>query len=400
LPDPWSSPRIVGGLYCDFLVRDEARAETWLVLGESRGDEGAPVEARRREIERALTDVELAAPRVRPMRPLVRHTSSHEHRDRIERARAEIAAGEYYQVNLAHRFTRAIEGSPTDLYRRLRAVNPAPYMAYIAWDRESASDAESFPNGALLSASPELLFEFDGRTARTRPIKGTAPRGKTRAEDQCLARALLASEKDRAELAMIVDLERNDLGRVARPGSVRVERFPELASYASVHHLSADVVAEVRERVDAIDVLAALFPGGSVTGAPKLASMRAIAALEGEGRGFFTGSAGFIDARGQACFNILIRTLVWRPHAECTERFDGSTEQGDIGDVGEVSYHVGGGITWSSNAEDEDNESLAKGAALALALEASSPPQRPISRPSSRAKSSCASDTAREGVTR
>ena len=370
--DPWRSPRIVGGLYTDFIVRDEASGATWLVLGEAPGDGRASVGERRREIESLLASGasahDPARASVRPIGPLVRHTSPREHMARIDRARELIAAGEFYQVNLAHRFTRTVQADPADLYHRLRAVNPAPFMAYFAWDRDNASGAGDFPHGALLSASPELLFELEGRIARTRPIKGTIARCATKRADDRAARALLASEKDRAELAMIVDLERNDLGRIARPGSVRVERMAHLESYASVHHLSADVVAELGAGVDAFDVLASLFPGGSITGAPKLASMSAIRALEGEGRGFFTGSAGFVDTRGRACFNILIRTLVWRPtERDGDARRTGGAEPEPV--RGEVSFHVGGGITWSSIAADEDRETLAKGIALEAALE-------------------------------
>ncbi len=402
--DPWRSPRVVGGLYTDFLVRDESTGAMWLVLGESPGDDRANVAERRREIESALAGADVAHvvahEATRPAGPLVRHTTASEHRSRIERARELIAAGDFYQVNLAHRFTRAMQGDPVELYRRLRTVNPAPYMAYFAWDADNASGAGAFRSGALLSASPELLFELDQGIARTRPIKGTAPRAATKRADDRAARALLASEKDKAELAMIVDLERNDLGRIARPGSVRVERMPHLESYANVHHLSADVVAELRAGVDAFDVLVSLFPGGSVTGAPKLASMHAIRALEGEGRGFFTGSAGFVDTRGSARFNILIRTLVWRPseapNAPSVRRSDApiaafarrgeapiaepkrggersrsahARDDAPTSVHGEVSFHVGSGITWSSNAGDEDRETLAKGRALEAALE-------------------------------
>ncbi len=358
-PDPWRSPRIAGGLYVDFIVRDEERGAAWLVLGDEPGDGRPGVKARRREILDLLELDAPPAPEPRPLGPLVRHTPADVHRARIESARERIAAGDFYQANLAHRFTRAMEGHPVEIYRRLRAVNPAPYMGFLAWDRETASVGEGFPTGALLSASPELLLEFDGQLVRTRPIKGTAPRGKTPAEDGRRARALLASAKDRAELAMIVDLERNDLGRIGSPGSVRVERFPHLETYASVHHLAADVVARARPGLGAVDVLAALFPGGSITGAPKLAAMEAIARLEGEGRGFFTGSLGFLDLRGRACFNILIRTLIWRP--------DPASPPGTP--RGEVSFHVGGGITWSSDARAEDAETLTKGKALAAALE-------------------------------
>jgi len=341
-PDPWRSPRIVGGLYVDFIVRDERNGEAWLVLGEDPGDDRPDVESRRREILALLDAPEERSPAPRPIGPLVRWTSAEEHGSRIGRAREEIAAGNYYQVNLAHRFTRPMEGDPVDLYRALRARHPAPYMGYLA----------GHAGMALLSASPELLLEFDGELARTRPIKGTAPRGRTIEEDERRARELLASEKDLAELAMIVDLERNDLGRVCVPGSVRVERHGHLESYATVHHLSADVVGLALPGVDAVDLLAALFPGGSVTGAPKLAAMEAIARLEGEGRGFFTGALGFLGLDGRAAFNILIRTLVWKSSPR-----------------GEVSFHVGGGITWSSDARAEDDETLAKGAALAAVLE-------------------------------
>jgi len=335
--DPWNSPRVAGGIYVDFIVRDERTARVWLVLGEDPGDGRADLASRERSILELLGR---PAPRaaVRATGPLVRRTAPEEHRARIESARERIAAGDFYQANLAHRFTREMEGDPIDLYRRLREVNPAPYAGYLA-----------FEGGAILSSSPELLLEFDGRLARTKPIKGTARRRPEPAADAEAARALLASAKDRAELAMIVDLERNDLGRVSRAGSVEVAAFPRLETYASVHHLVAEVVAHPRPGADAVDLLAALFPGGSITGAPKLAAMDAIAELEGEGRGFFTGSLGFADLRGRACFNILIRTLFWRP--------------------GEVSFHVGGGITWSSDPRAEDEETLAKAASLAAALE-------------------------------
>ncbi len=302
--------------------------------GSSRAQHEAALRARLAEPAPALA-------RPHGVAPLVRHTQAAEHCARIERIRADIAAGEYYQANLAHRFTCAVEGHPLAWFVRLVRINPAPYMAFL-----------DFGAGALLSASPELLLEVDGRSARSRPIKGTARRASETDADRALAEALLASEKDRAELAMIVDLVRNDLGRVARTGSVRVEGdFPRLESFAGVHHLLADVVAELAPGRDAIDALAALFPGGSITGAPKLASMGAIAREEGAGRGFFTGSLGFVDVRGRAAWNILIRTLVWRPRP------------GAAG-AGEFSFHVGGGITWSSRAEDEERETLVKAARL------------------------------------
>jgi len=330
--DSWQLPLRVGGTYTDFLVRDEASGECWLALG----DPAREAEVRSRLDRRAP---ELARPR--PTGPLVRHTTREQHMARVERVREEIAAGEYYQANLAHRFTRAVAGHPLAWFERLARVNPAPYMGYL-----------DFGAGAILSASPELLLEVEGRRARSRPIKGTAPRAGDAREDRALGAGLLASEKDRAELAMIVDLVRNDLGRVARPGGVRVEGgFPRLESYAGLHHLMADVVADLAQGRTALDALAALFPGGSITGAPKLASMAAIAREEGEGRGFFSGSLGYLDVRGNACWNILIRTLVWRR------------------EPAEFSFHVGGGITWSSDADAEERETLLKAARLIETLE-------------------------------
>ncbi len=337
--DPWASPAIAGGIYLDFVVRDDRTQDGWLVLGREPGDGRPPLDERRAEIVDLLAR-EAPPPSFLPSGPLVRQTPPAAHAARIERARAAIAAGDFYQANLAHRFTRRIEGDPIDLYRALRATNPAPYAGYLA-----------HAGGAILSSSPELLIEYDGEIARTRPIKGTIARGANAIEDARAAERLLASAKDRAELAMIVDLERNDLGRACEPGSVRVEEFPRVETYAAVHHLVADVVGRPRAGVDALDLLAALFPGGSITGAPKLAAMRAIAELEGGGRGFFTGSLGFVDLRGRATWNILIRTMVWRPEPS------------------EVSFHVGSGITWSSEARAEDDETLAKAAALAAALE-------------------------------
>lgn len=344
-PEPFGFAPLIGGVYCDFLVRDERSRRTWLVLGDTPGDARQALDRRRERIMHELG-------RARPATALKagvlgRCVSADEHRARVERCRASISRGELYQANLAHRFTCEVEGAPVDWYARLREVNPAPYMGFAA-----------FEQGALLSASPELLFEFESASgrARTRPIKGTAARQVDALEDERAKRALLASQKDRAELAMIVDLERNDLGRIARAGGVWVEDFPHVASLARVHHTMADVVADIRPGLDACDVLAALFPGGSVTGAPKLSAMDVIADLEGEGRGFFCGSLGFVDTRGQAAFNILIRTLLWRPRHGASGR-------------GEVSFRVGGGITWSSLARAEERETLDKAAGLIAALQ-------------------------------
>ncbi len=333
-PEPFDQPLLVGGIYTDFVVWDHDADRAWLVTASAQRAESAAAELA----------CPSSAPPVHLVRPFERATSPAEHRAHVDAVRASIHAGDLYQANLSHRLTGELSGTPEAAYRQLAAANPVPYGGFAR-----------FPGGALLSASMELLVEVDERgseprLASTRPIKGTVRRGTDAAEDERLAAGLMASAKDRAELAMIVDLERNDLGRVARTGGVRVDAFPRLESYASVHHLVADVVAELALDVTTPDVLAALFPGGSITGAPKLASMERIAELEDTARGFFTGSLGFVDHRGAACFNILIRSPLWR--------------DGDEAGGGELSLSVGGGITWASEPAAEDDETLHKAASL------------------------------------
>ena len=361
--EPWGWPHIVGGFYSDFFVYLAQADRMYLVLGESEGELAASLEERREALLAKLRSG-LAQPPSSTVSngPLDRHTPSALHEQRIEEVRRRIGRGEFYQANLAHCFSGSIQAEPVELYLRLRSSNPAPYAGYMSWG--SGTD-----QAAILSSSPELLLELtevDGRRqARSRPIKGTAPRSADELADRKLAKGLLASEKDRAELAMIVDLARNDLGRTAQTGSVKVEEFPALRSYQRVHHLTADVVAQPRDECDAWTVLAAVFPGGSVTGAPKLASMSAIAELEAEGRGFFCGSLGFVDVRGQASFNLLIRTVTWRS----SEAAHGETEP--LPPRGEVSFRVGGGITFSSDSAAEDAETLAKASGMMAAFESS-----------------------------
>jgi para-aminobenzoate synthetase component I len=362
-PAAWPQPPIAGGLYRDWLVfeLDESGIvrEAHLVVADraGSGDDGDQRAAS------VLEDLGRDAGEPEPQSPTVhrRHVSSDEHQGRVEQARALIGRGEIYQANICHRMTAPVSTGPLDLYLELRRQNPAPYMGYLGF---------TFPDGALgaiLSSSPELMLELEargveGRRARTRPIKGTIACGADAASDTLQRERLLGSEKDRAELAMIVDLERNDLGRISVPGGVTVGEFPRLETYRGLHHLVTDVTGEVRPECSAVDVVAALFPGGSITGAPKLRSMEAIGEIEGEGRGFFTGSMGFIDLQGRATFNILIRTLIHR-----------TGEDGER----EVSFHVGGGITWSSDAKAEDDETMLKASAMIAALSGFALPGRP-----------------------
>ncbi len=343
--DPQGLPRILGGLFTDFIVLDHEEGRAHLVLGDDPGDGRPPVEARRQGVLDALAQA--AAALDRPglhAGPLVRRTGPADHAERVRAVQAQIAAGEVYQANLAHRITARFEGTAAALFLALREHNPAPYMGFV--------DA---PEGAVVSSSPELLLESDGVTVRSRPIKGTRPRSADPARDQALAEELLASAKDHAELAMIVDLVRNDCSRVCVPGSVEVGPLPDLESHASVHHLAADVTGRLASGRTALEALQALFPGGSITGAPKLRAMEVLAELEEAGRGHFTGTMGMLDLRGHARFNILIRTasVRWdRPGASS----------------GEVSFQVGGGITAASDPWEEERETRVKGQRMARAL--------------------------------
>ncbi len=244
-----------------------------------------------------------------------------------------IARGDLYQVNLSHRISAPLGAAPFDLFERLMRDNPAPFSAYL-----DAGDWQ------ILSASPERFVELRGDVARSSPIKGTRPRGAFPEEDLLHADDLRTSLKDRAENVMIADLVRNDLGRVCRPGSVTVEALCRLESFATVHHLVTTVRGRLLPDRDRFDLLRALFPGGSMTGAPKVAAMQAIAALEEEERGAYSGAIGFLSCDGSCDFNIVIRTLA------CGG--------------GRAHVRVGGGIVADSDPEREWLETLDKARAL------------------------------------
>jgi len=256
----------------------------------------------------------------------------------VERALEHIAEGDIYQVNLSQRFWVEPAPPPAALYRRLRAVAPAPFLAYAA-----------LPDGSgIASSSPERFFSIRGTRIESWPIKGTRPRGRSPEEDAALAEALRASDKDRAENLMIVDLERNDLGRVCAIGSIRVPSLWEVATHSNVHHLVSRVVGELRGDVGPVEILAALFPGGSITGAPKIRAVEIIDALEPVRRGIYTGALGYWDANGDADWNIAIRTVT-------------------VG-RGAASFHAGGGIVADSTPEGEYEETLIKASGMLRAL--------------------------------
>ncbi len=264
----------------------------------------------------------------------------------VEAVRGRIARGDLYQANLTRRLETPFDGDPWLLYRRLRTGDPSLFSAWLdlgrgAPDHGSVHGTSPARPRAILSASPEpFLAVSSGGLVSTDPIKGTRPRGRTRAEDRAFARELLESGKDRAENVMIVDVLRNDLGRVCVPGTVRVPRLCRLERTATVQHLVSTVTGRLAPGRDAFDLLRAAFPGGSITGAPKIRAMEILRELEPTRRGPYTGALGWIGPDGAMATSILIRTLV--------------------ADGARLSLHVGGGITWQSDPASEWDETVAK----------------------------------------
>lgn len=258
---------------------------------------------------------------------------------KVAAVREFIASGDVYQVNLSQRARCCYNGSAVPLFQALRQGNPAPYSAYL--------DTGELQ---LISTSPEQFLRKRGRLVETRPIKGTRPRGRDAAEDTLNAQHLRESEKDRAELLMIVDLERNDLGRVAEFGTVAVEGLFKQERYARVMHQSAQVKARLAEGQDVYDCIRALFPGGSITGAPKVRAMELIESLEPTCRGVYCGCIGYIGFDGNAELNIAIRSLHLKD--------------------GYLDYQVGSGIVWDSEPAAEYVETQDKGRAIRETIDA------------------------------
>ena len=276
---------------------------------------------------------------VPPAAALRAHVSRADYEARVAAVVEHIRAGDVFQANLTQPFTADWRGDPRALFWRLCEQSPAPFAAYV----------EDGNGTAVLSSSPEEFLWRQGDDVRTRPIKGTRPRTADAAADAQLLAELAASAKDQAELAMIVDLLRNDLGKVAAVGSVQVGPFPELASFAQVHHLFATVIAKLRPGVGAVDLLRATFPGGSITGCPKLRCLELLEALEVTRRGVYTGAIGWFGPGDALHLNVAIRTLVHRD--------------------GTLRGNAGGGVTALSDPHLEWRETLAKMAGLERALQ-------------------------------
>jgi para-aminobenzoate synthetase component 1 len=353
--DEFQTPDMAVGIYDWVIAFDHAADRAWLIsTGLPEGDprrRRQRAHARLRNVRKLLgadpprlsmkDSPAIALSACHPVlgpNGLASNFTSHRYLAAVRRAIEYIQAGDCFQVNLAQRLVYPQHGHPLDLYARLRGRNTAPFAAYF--------DMGEF---AVASASPERFLSVLDGEVETRPIKGTRPRGWTPEEDFARMDDLLESDKDRAENVMIVDLLRNDLGRVCEYGSIRVEAVCRLESFRTVHHLVSEVRGRLRRGLGPIDLLRAAFPGGSVTGAPKVRAMEIIAELEPTARGPYCGSIGYIGFDGTMDTNILIRTFT-------------------VG-KGWVQFPVGGGIVADSTPEREYEETWHKAAGLLRALE-------------------------------
>ncbi len=259
--------------------------------------------------------------------------------DAVRRVKDFIRSGDVYQINLSQRFEAPLAGTPGQLYSRLRRESPAPYGCYL-----------NFGDVQVAGVSPERFLRVEDGRVTTRPIKGTRPRGRDATDDVRLKNELAQSIKDRAELLMIVDLERNDLGRVCVPGTISVAQLFALEAHPTVWHQVAEISGQLAPDRDVFDCVRAAFPGGSITGAPKVRAMQIIDELEPHRRHLYTGAMGYLGFDGRAELNIAIRTIT------CTH--------------GRAYFHAGGGVVWDSDPTAEYEETLTKARAMRAALEA------------------------------
>jgi len=340
-------PDLLFGLYGWAIVWDH-RERSWTIVSSGAPEKGAARLTRAQHdaerVRRVLATHETpvpAAPRTRPetgeIRILGTSVPREEYYKMVHKARRLIEEGEIYQVNLSQRLELPAPADPIALVRGLARHSAAPFSAWL--------DAGDFQ---IASASPERFVSLNGRRAESRPIKGTRPRRADPAQDDAQRRELIASPKDRAENIMIVDLVRNDLGRVCRPGTITVRELCRLESYASVHHLVSIVTGELAEGEGPAALLRALFPGGSMTGAPKIRAMQAIAELEPVPRGVYAGALGYLSFCGDLDLSIVIRTAIVAG--------------------GRTWLSVGGGIVADSDPEAEHAESMDKAASVLKAL--------------------------------
>ncbi len=345
--DDLGTPDAVFLFFSTLLAFDHVKHQIWIIANvrcdewEGKLERGyrqavAEIEAMEKKLAHPLPRVK-SAPGKQAVKP-VSNTGPEKFCRAVEKAKEYILAGDIFQVVLSQRLDVRLPAEPFEVYRRLRTVNPSPYMFYLKLDRD-----------IVLGSSPEMLVKVEGRKVEYRPLAGTRPRGATEEADQRAGQELLADEKERAEHIMLVDLGRNDLGRVCEFSSVRVEDLMVLERYSHVIHIVSSVVGRLREDRDAFDALIACFPAGTVSGAPKVRAMEIIAELEPARRGVYAGSVMYLDFSGNLNSCIAIRTMAVRGR--------------------DAHIQVGAGIVADSVPEREWQETMSKAGALLRAVE-------------------------------
>jgi len=316
-------PLFMGALYDPVFVYDHENEHGYLV---SRSDDNVRFDAFRALLENAPVPVAAAIPEAASFSS---DTAKQEYISKVLKAKEYISSGDIYQINLSHSLSIRWQGDPFSLYMKLLSEHPAPMSSYL-----------DFGSFQIISNSPERLLGVTDGIATTSPIKGTRPRGNTHKQDLALIEELRASRKERAEHVMIVDLERNDLGKVCVAGSVEVSSFEEVVTYPHLHHMVSTIRGALAPEVGAPQALRALFPGGSITGAPKVRAMEIIDEMENTARSIYTGAIGWFDQSGGADVSIAIRTALYRD--------------------GVLELRVGGGIVADSDPEAEYEETMLK----------------------------------------
>ena len=344
--DDMAFPDLALGLYDLVISFDELLKKSWIFSSGYPEKNAAQRHKRAQERMTWLQGLLLEVPELPSVSQVVcdenaiqQYFSADTYQAAVKKVIDYILAGDIFEANISQRFSTSFPAdlSPFDLYRRLRLINPAPFSAYL-----------HIGETIIASASPERFLKLTERAVESRPIKGTRPRGKTSEEDKLLAQELMQSEKDHAENVMIVDLLRNDLSRVCDDHSVQVTQLCEIESYAAVHHLVSVITGKLQKKYGAVDLLRATFPGGSITGAPKVRAMEIINEIEPTARGPYCGSIGFIGFNGEMDSSIVIRTFLIKNNI--------------------VTFQAGGAVTLDSNPVEEYEETLTKARALRRAL--------------------------------
>ena len=324
-------PEMAVGLYNKAIVFDHSQQSYYLICSEDeRRDLSSSILAKFNDqsCSTSLSAFNLTS-------PWLSNVTKNEYHEKFSKVQQYLSSGDCYQINLTQRFSSQYQGDEFSAYIALRHQNKAPFSAFISFINESA----------ILSVSPERFVQLNGQKVQSKPIKGTYPRGKTAFQDEANAKALAGSSKDKAENLMIVDLLRNDISKVCAPGTVKVPHLFKIESFPAVHHLVSTVEGDLSADFDASDLLRAAFPGGSITGAPKIRAMEIIEELEPHRRSIYCGSIGYISACGNMDTSITIRTLVCKPHQ---------------GDSNAIYCWAGGGVVADSKAEDEYQETFDK----------------------------------------